>query len=280
MKITIKDVDQIMKKWKDDKEYLIEMLQDIQESCRYLPKEALRHIAHTLDVPLKNLYHISTFFSSFSLEEKGEHIVQVCMGTACHVKGAPAVLDAFARELKIEPGQTTKDKKFTIEGVRCIGCCSLAPAVAIGEKIYGGVTPAQVPEIIENTKDGGKSMSPKKKTTKTKAVTKKSTGKCACKTKKTTTKEKIAAKKKVTSKKKIVTKKKAASKKTVAKKKATPKKKIVTKKKAAPKKTVAKKKATPKKKVAAKKKAAPKKTVAKKKATPKKKITKKKGGKK
>jgi NADH:ubiquinone oxidoreductase subunit E len=173
MKITIKDVEQIMKNWKNDPEYLIEMLQDVQESCRYLPEEALRHIAHTLDIPLKRLYHISTFFSSFSLEEKGKHIIQICMGTACHVKGAPAILDAFSRELNIESGGTTKDKEFTVEGVRCLGCCSLAPAVAINEKIYGGVTVSQVASIIKETRDGGRID--------LKSTPKKGTGKCACK---------------------------------------------------------------------------------------------------
>ena len=193
MKITLNDVETIMKKWKNDPEYLIEMLQDIQESCRYLPEEAMKHIAHTLDIPLKRLYHISTFFSSFSLEEKGEHIVQVCMGTACHVKGAPAVLEAFARELKIEPGQTTQDKKFTVEGVRCLGCCSLAPAVAVNEKIYGGVTVAQVADIIKDTKGGSKKGVSKKKTTQ-KTPQKKSSGKCACEEKPVKTGTKLKAK--------------------------------------------------------------------------------------
>ena len=123
-------------------------------------------------------YHISTFFSSFSLEEKAEHIIQVCMGTACHVKGAPAILDAFTRELKIGAGETTKDKKFTVEGVRCIGCCSLAPAVAIGEKIYGGVKVSQVASIIKETKAGGAAAvkGAPKSTPKKKAAMK-----CACK---------------------------------------------------------------------------------------------------
>ncbi len=154
--MNVKKIDEIIKKWNSDSEYVIEMLQDVQDCFRHLPEDALRHIAHTIDVPLNRLYHIGTFFSTFSLEEKGKHIIQVCLGTACHVKGAPAVLDAFARELDIKDGETTKDKKFTLEGVRCLGCCSLAPVVAVDEKIYGGVTVSQVKEIISKTKKAGK----------------------------------------------------------------------------------------------------------------------------
>jgi len=151
-----KTIDQIMDKWGRDPEYVIEMLQDVQDTYRHLPEDALRHIAHTLDVPLNRLYHIGTFFSSFSLEEKGKHLIQVCMGTACHVKGAPAVLDAFARELGVPPGGTTADKKFTVEGVRCLGCCSLAPVVAVDDQYYGGVTVSQVADIIKATKTSRK----------------------------------------------------------------------------------------------------------------------------
>ena len=151
----IKEIDSIMDKYERDPEYVIEMLQDVQDTYRHLPEEALRHMAHTMDVPLNRLYHIGTFFASFSLEEKGKHLIQVCMGTACHVKGAPAVLDAFCRELGVEAGGTTEDKKFTVEGVRCLGCCSLAPVVAVDDKYYGGVTVSQVSKIITESKRKG-----------------------------------------------------------------------------------------------------------------------------
>ena len=146
------EIDAIMEKWSRDPEYVIEMLQDVQDLYRHLPEPALRQMAHSLDVPLARLYHIGTFFSSFSLEPKGRHLIQVCMGTACHVKGAPKVLDAFARELGIEPGGTTKDRAFTLEGVRCLGCCSLAPVVAVDDKLYGDVTPDKVRSIITETR--------------------------------------------------------------------------------------------------------------------------------
>jgi NADH-quinone oxidoreductase subunit E len=152
--MNLKKIDAIMKKWRHDPEYVIEMLQDVQDDYRHLPEAALKHMADSLDVPLNRLYHIGTFFSSFSLEAKGKHIVQVCMGTACHVKGAPKVLDALARELDVKPGETTKDKLFTLEAVRCLGCCSLAPVVAIDDKLFGGVTPSQVPKLIKQTRKG------------------------------------------------------------------------------------------------------------------------------
>lgn len=149
-------VDLIMKKWKRDPEYVIEMLQDVQDEFRHLPEAVLRYMADDLDVPLKRLYHIGTFFSSFSLEEKGKHVVQICMGTACHVKGAQRVLEAFNRELGLDPnkGGTTKDRKFTVEPVRCLGCCSLAPVISVDGALIGPVKPEQVPSILEETRAG------------------------------------------------------------------------------------------------------------------------------
>lgn len=151
-------VDKIIKKWKRDPEYVIEMLQDVQDEYRHLPEAVLRYMADDLDVPLARLYHIGTFFSSFSLEEKGKHVVQICMGTACHVKGAQRVLEAFNRELGLdaEKGGTTADRSFTVEPVRCLGCCSLAPVISVDGDLMGPVRPEQVPDIIRKTAKPGK----------------------------------------------------------------------------------------------------------------------------
>lgn len=144
-----KTVEEIVKKWNYDREYVIEMLQDIQEEFRHISKVTLDEVNKLTGVPLADLYHIATFYKAFSLEPKGEFEIQVCMGTACHVKGAQRVLEAFERELDIKDGETTEDKKFTLEGVRCLGCCSLAPVITIGDDLYGEVEPAQVPKLLK-----------------------------------------------------------------------------------------------------------------------------------
>lgn len=145
----IEVIDSIINKWDTDPEYVIEMMQDLQDEFRYISKDALEEINKRTNVPMAQLYHIATFYKTFSLEPKGKYEIQVCMGTACHVKGAPRVLEAFERELSIKEGGTTEDGKFTLEGVRCLGCCSLAPVITIGEDLYGDVAPSQVPELLK-----------------------------------------------------------------------------------------------------------------------------------
>lgn len=150
----LKTIDTIMKKWGHDPESVVEMLQDVQDQLRHLPEDALRHMASELDVPLYRLYHLGTFYGSFSMEEKGRHVVQVCMGAGCHVKGAPRVLDAVCSELKVQPGGTTADKQFTVEAAGCLGCCSLAPVVSVDGKLFGDVKPEQVAGILTATRKG------------------------------------------------------------------------------------------------------------------------------
>lgn len=147
-----KKIDEIIRKWDSDNEYVIEMMQDIQDEFRHISKDTLEQINKSTKVPLAELYHIATFYKAFSLEPRGRFEIQVCMGTACHVKGAGRVLDAFERELGIADGQTTGDKLFSLEGVRCLGCCSLAPVVTIGEDLYGEVQPSQVPRLLKKYK--------------------------------------------------------------------------------------------------------------------------------
>jgi NADH-quinone oxidoreductase subunit E len=147
-----KKVDEIIRKWDSDNDYVIEMMQDLQDEFRHISIETLEQINKSTKVPLAELYHIATFYKAFSLEPRGEFEIQVCVGTACHVKGAGRVLDAFERELGITDGQTTGDKLFSLEGVRCLGCCSLAPVVTIGEELYGEVQPSQVPRLLKKYK--------------------------------------------------------------------------------------------------------------------------------
>ncbi len=129
---------------------LISVLQDINYNLGYLPEEALRYVSRKSQVPLQTVYHVATFYKSFSLTPRGKHLIRVCMGTACHVRGAPRVLDAFKTRLEIEPGETTKDKKFTLETVNCLGTCAIAPVTTIDSKYHGGMKPAKVEKILKS----------------------------------------------------------------------------------------------------------------------------------
>jgi NADH:ubiquinone oxidoreductase subunit E len=151
----VEKVNDIVNKWDRSSSFLIEMLQDVQEEYKYLPKESFLEIGKILKIPLSRIYTIATFYSSFSLKPKGEYQINVCLGTACHVKGAKLILDAIQRELDIEVGDTTKDMKFGLETVRCIGCCGLAPVITINEDLYGKVTIVRVPKILEKYKTKG-----------------------------------------------------------------------------------------------------------------------------
>lgn len=141
-------VDGIVDRWNADPEFAVEMLQDVQKRFRHLPRPALERIAARTGADLARLYHIATFFKAFSLTPRGETPIQVCTGTACHVQGSARVLDAFARALEIEPGGTTRDQKYSLEGVRCLGCCGLAPVVTIGPDLVGGVDSSKVGKLL------------------------------------------------------------------------------------------------------------------------------------
>ena len=146
---------QIVKKYKGDKSALIAVLQDIQEAFNYLPKEALETAGKALDVPASRIYEVATFYNSFSLKPRGQYLVEVCAGTACHVQGAFNLMDRLKRDLGVECGETTKDNVFTLEEVRCLGCCSLAPVVRIGGNIHPYLTQDEIPKILRNYRKQG-----------------------------------------------------------------------------------------------------------------------------
>jgi NADH-quinone oxidoreductase subunit E len=148
-------VHEVVERWQGRQAFLVEMLQDIQEQARYLPREALQQISHEVQAPLGRIYHLATFFKGFSLEPRGEHQVNVCLGTACHVKGAVRVLEACERQLGIERGQTTKDGKYSLESVRCLGCCGLAAVMTISDQLYGHVTSATVGRMFKRFERSG-----------------------------------------------------------------------------------------------------------------------------
>jgi len=126
------------------------MLQDLQSAKRYLPEEDLRELAEALAIPLTRVFRVATFFKAFSLEPKGEHIINVCMGTACHVRGAERILNELERQLGIDRGETTADQKFSLETVNCLGACALGPVVVVDQEYHGDMTPGQVDKLMEN----------------------------------------------------------------------------------------------------------------------------------
>ncbi len=142
-------IDRILSDSRFSRSKLISYLQDIQQELNYLPQDALRFVARRVNVSLPRIYSIATFYKAFSLLPRGRHIIQVCLGTACHVRGGTNLLESFERELGIRTGETTYDNKFSLESVRCVGCCGLAPVFIVDGKFYGKLTQDRVPQILE-----------------------------------------------------------------------------------------------------------------------------------
>ena len=131
-----------------NRDSLISILQDIQSEYHYLPEDTLRAVASQLDLPLIQVYGVATFFKAFSLKPRGEHVVSVCLGTACHVRGAPAVLDEVRRRLGIEADETTEDMRFSLETVNCLGACALGPIVVVDGRYHGQISPGKVKKVL------------------------------------------------------------------------------------------------------------------------------------
>lgn len=149
-------IEEIIEKHHFEEADLIGILQDLQEAHpnKYLPKESLEYISKVLNIPLNRIYHIATFFKAFSLKPKGKNVITVCVGTACHVKGSGRILDKLQNELNIAAGETTKDLKFTLEAVNCLGCCALAPVVVVNGEYYGHATQAKIDRILKALQKG------------------------------------------------------------------------------------------------------------------------------
>jgi len=145
----IRLLDAIIKKYEGKKEFLICILQDIQNVFEYLPRQALVHISENLDIPLIQVYGVATFFKAFSLTPKGGHTCTVCLGTACHVRGAEKVLDKVRRSLDIDIGETTKDMQFTPKTVNCLGACALGPMMVVDDDYHGHMSQSKVEGILK-----------------------------------------------------------------------------------------------------------------------------------
>jgi len=133
----------------------IPILQDAQATYGYLPEEVLRRVSEITEITARQLYGVATFYTQFRLEPVGENIIKVCHGTACHVGGAERISEAVRDELGIEEGGTTADRKFTLENVACLGCCSLSPVVMINETVYGRLTGAKIRKVLRSYRDAG-----------------------------------------------------------------------------------------------------------------------------
>ena len=138
-----------IKKYSNEKKALISILQDIQEEYNYLPQEALKIVSRTLGVPLIDIIGVATFYRAFSLEPRGKHLITVCLGTACHVRGGPKILEEFERKLNIEAGQTSKDGQFSLETVACLGCCAIGPVVVVDGNYHAQTTIRKVGSILK-----------------------------------------------------------------------------------------------------------------------------------
>ncbi|MBM7555565.1 NADH-quinone oxidoreductase subunit NuoE [Halanaerobacter jeridensis] len=143
-------IDEILKEAKDKEESLIDILHKVQKVVGYLPREVQIKVAQDLGIPLSEIYSVISFYSLFSTEPKGDYNIEVCMGTACYVKGSDEVLNELKEELKIEPGQVTDDGKFSLETTRCVGACGMAPVLLVNGEAHGQVDKENVAEILDS----------------------------------------------------------------------------------------------------------------------------------
>ena len=141
-------IDQIIDQHHADKSALIQVLLEIQRENRWLPKSALDRVSKKLGVPLSQIYHIATFYKAFSLIPQGRHSVSVCLGTACHVRGAPRLLDKVTDALNICPGETSADRKFTLSTVNCLGCCALGPVMVVDGEYHSDPNSKEIKDVI------------------------------------------------------------------------------------------------------------------------------------
>lgn len=149
-KVDLSMLDPLIEKYKGKKGNLIPLLQGTQDIYGYIPREAFEKLSRETGIEPSDMYGVATFYAQFRLNPVGKHIVKVCHGTACHVQNANDITDALKEALKVKDGETTEDGMFTLESVACLGCCSLAPVMMIGDETYGKLTGTQAVKIIKN----------------------------------------------------------------------------------------------------------------------------------
>ena len=146
-------IEEICARYKDEKTPLMMILSDIQNEYGYIPLEVQEIVSKHTGISVAEIYGVVTFYSFFSLTPKGKYVIGCCLGTACYVKGAQSVIDKFSEQIGIAPGETSKDGLFTLDALRCIGACGIAPAVSINGKVYPKVSVSEVPEIIKSYRE-------------------------------------------------------------------------------------------------------------------------------
>ena len=142
-------VESLFKEYKEEKDNLIPMLEEIQEKFGYIPQEAQKLLSDYLDIPMAEIYGVVTFYSRFTLIPKGKYAISVCLGTACYVKGSQKIMDRLRERLKIESGQTTEDGMFSIDETRCVGACGLAPVFTVNGEVYGKATVQKLDQVLD-----------------------------------------------------------------------------------------------------------------------------------
>jgi len=152
----LEKIDKIIEKYSSDSSSLTSILSEIQAEYSFLPQDVLKRVAEKLEIPMTQLFGVVNFYKIFKLEPSGKHIIRVCLGTACHVKGAHGILEEFERKLKIRVGETTKDLAFTLEKVNCLGCCSLGPVAMVNDDYYGQMNTVKVNSLLKRLSSSGK----------------------------------------------------------------------------------------------------------------------------
>ncbi|NMA55703.1 MAG: NADH-quinone oxidoreductase subunit NuoE [Firmicutes bacterium] len=147
-KAKVSELDAILARHRGEQGSLIPVLQEVQAAQGYISREAIEAVSAALKIPATEIYGVATFYAQFHLTPRGRHVVRVCQGTACHVRGAAKILEAMQKELGIGPGETTEDLRFTLEPVACLGCCGLAPVMMINENTHGRLTPDGIADIL------------------------------------------------------------------------------------------------------------------------------------
>jgi NADH-quinone oxidoreductase subunit E len=148
----VSKIDGIIRQYGARESAILAILQDIQAEEKYLPKETLEYVSQRMQIPLGQVFRIATFYNALSLKPRGRHKIDVCLGTACHVRGGERILSKLERDLGVSVGETTKDKRFTLETVHCVGCCSLGPVAVIDGDVHGRLSQDKVPALLKDFK--------------------------------------------------------------------------------------------------------------------------------
>lgn len=148
-------IGEIISRYGSDKGFLVPVLQDVQKEFNYLPEEALLEVSRGLGVPISRVFEVATFYKAFSLKPRGKHLLSLCLGTACHVRGAPLIAQHLERTLGVAPGGTSADLRYTFETVNCLGACALGPILVVDETYHGHVTIAMTNQILERLEQQG-----------------------------------------------------------------------------------------------------------------------------